>query len=118
MLDADVIKPSISERASVPVLVHKRDGGVRWCIDYSMLNSRSVKDVFPLPLVEECLDTLARNIWYPKLDANSAYWHVKIREEDGGKTAFITEDGLFEFPCMAFGLCNPRLHMQESLIWF
>jgi RNA:NAD 2'-phosphotransferase (TPT1/KptA family) len=106
MLDAGVIRPSISEWASAPVLVRKRDGGVRWCIDYRELNSRSVKDVFPLPLVEECLDTLAGNIWYSKLDANSAYWQVKIREEDRGKTAFITKYGLFEFARMAFGLCN------------
>lgn len=106
MLDAGVIKPSISEWASAPVLVRKRDGGVGWCIDYRMLNSRSVKDVFPLPLVEECLDTLAGNNWFSKLDANSAYWQVKIREEDRSKTAFIAKYGLFEFARMAFGLCN------------
>lgn len=58
-VDAGVIKLSISEWASAPVLVRKWDGGVRWCIDIRMLNSRSVKDVFPLPLVQECLDTLA-----------------------------------------------------------
>lgn len=70
MLDAGVIKPFISEWASAPVstckYVGKRDGGVRWCIDYRMLNSRSVKDVFPLPLIEGCLDTLAGNIWNSK----------------------------------------------------
>lgn len=71
-----------------------------------MLNSRSVNNEFPLPLVEECLDTLAGNIWYSKLDANSAYWQVKIREEDRGKAFFITKYGLFEFSRMIFGLCN------------
>lgn len=81
-----------------------------------MLNSRSVKDVFPLPMVEECLDTLAGNIWYSKLDANSAYWQIKIREEDRGETAFLTKYGLFEFARMAFELCNSPLHMQGSLI--
>ena len=60
--------------------------------------------MFPLPLVEECLDTLAGNIWYSKLDANSAYWQVKIKPEDRTKTAFITKYGLFEFARMAFGL--------------
>lgn len=74
IIEAGVIKPSISEKASASALVRKRDGGVRWCINYRLLNSRSVKNVFPLPLVEECLDTLAGNIWYSKLDANSAYW--------------------------------------------
>ena len=66
----------------------------------------TIKDVFPLPLVDECLDTLAGNVWYSKLDANSAYWQVKIKPEDCSKTAFITKYGLFEFARMAFGLCN------------
>jgi hypothetical protein len=48
----------------------------------------TIKDVFPLPLVDECLDTLAGNVWYSKLDANSAYWQVKIKPEDCSKTAF------------------------------
>ncbi|XP_033750574.1 uncharacterized protein LOC117334856 [Pecten maximus] len=60
MLRADVIKPSMSEWASSPVLVRKRDGSVRWCIDYRALNNVTKKDVFPLPLVEECIDTLSR----------------------------------------------------------
>ena len=62
MLDAGVIQPSISEWASAPVLIRKRDGGVRWCIDYRALNSVTVKYAFPLPLIEECLDTLDGNI--------------------------------------------------------
>ena len=85
MLDAGVIQPSISERASAPVLIRKRDGGVRWCIDYRALNLVAVKYVFPLPLIEECLDTLAGNIWYSKFDANSSYWQVGIKPEDRKK---------------------------------
>jgi hypothetical protein len=54
-------------------------------------NPKTIKDVFPLPLVDECLDTLAGNVWYSKLDANSAYWQVKIKPEDCSKTAFITK---------------------------
>ena len=106
MLDAGVIQPSISEWASAPVLIRKRDGGVRWCIDYRALNTVTVKDVFPLPLIEECLYTLAGNIWYSKLDANSAYWQVGIKPEDRKKTAFTTKFGLFECVKMSFGLCN------------
>lgn len=106
MLDSGVIKPCVSEWASAPVLVRKINGGVRWCIDYRRVNDVTTKDIFPLPLVEECLDTLAGNIWYSKLDANSAYWQVKIREQDGGKTAFITKHGLLELARVAFGLCN------------
>ena len=106
MLKAGVIQPSISEWASAPVLVRKRDGTVRWCVDYRALNSVTVKDVFPLPLVDDCLDTLAGNQWFSKLDANSAYWQIKINEADRKKTAFITKYGLFEHIRMGFGLCN------------
>ena len=106
MLGAGVIQPSVSEWASAPVLIRKRCGSVLWCVDYRALNALTTKDVFPLPLVDECLDTLAGNVWYSKLDANSAYWQVKIKPEDRSKTAFITKYGLFEFARMAFGLCN------------
>ena len=106
MLKAGVIEPSTSEWASAPVLVRKRDGSVRWCVDYRALNNITVKDVFPLPLVEECMDTLAGNKWFSKLDANSAYWQIKIEPEDQCKTAFLTKYGLYSFVRMPFGLCN------------
>ena len=105
ILGAGVIQPSVSEWASAPVLIRKRCGSVRWCVDCRALNALTTNDVFPLPLVEECIDPLAGNIWYSKLDANSAYWQVKI-QPDRPKTAFITKYGLFEFARMAFGLCN------------
>lgn len=91
MLGAWVIQPSVSEWASAPVLIRERCGSVRWCVDYRALNALTTKNVFHLPLVEECLDTLAGNIWYSKLDANSADWQVKIKPEDRPKTAFITK---------------------------
>lgn len=106
MLEAGVIQESVSEWASAPVLIRKRDGSVRWCIDYRALNNVTVKDVFPLPLVDDCLDTLAGSVWFSKLDANSAYWQVRIKAEDRKKTAFITKYGLFEHVKMGFGLCN------------
>ena len=106
MLEAGVIQPSVSEWASPPVLVRKRDGGVRWCVDYRALNSHTTKDVYPLPLIEECLDTLSGHTWFSKLDANSAYWQVHIKPEHQRKTAFTTKYGLFEFNRMPFGLCN------------
>jgi predicted aspartyl protease len=106
MLKAGVIQESTSNWASAPVLIKKRDGSVRWCIDYRALNDVTVKDVFPLPLIDDCLDTVSGSIWFSKLDANSAYWQVKIREEDRPKTAFITRYGLFEHVRMGFGLCG------------
>ena len=96
MLVADVIQPSISEWASTPVLIRKKDGQVRWCLDYRRLNNVTRKDVFRLPLIHECLDTLSGNVWFSKLDANSAFHQIKIRAEDQRKTAFITRYGLYK----------------------
>lgn len=106
MLAAGVIQPSTSDWAAAPVLIRKKDGSVRWCVDYRALNKVTVKDTYPLPLIEECLDTLAGNLWFSKLDANAAYWQIKVNPEDRKKTAFITKYGLFEFTRMGFGLCN------------
>ena len=106
MLKAGVIQPSSSEWAAPPVLVRKKDGNVRWCIDYRRLNKVTKKDVFPLPLIEDCMDALQGNEWFSKLDANSAYWQIPLESSAREKTAFITKDGLFEFVRMPFGLCN------------
>jgi hypothetical protein len=117
MLSAGVIRQSVSEWSSAPVLIRKRCGSVRWCVDYRALNALTIKDVFPLPLVDECLDTLAGNVWYSKLDANSAYWQVKIKPEDCSKTACITKYGLFEFARMALGYVTHQPLIRESSTW-
>ena len=98
MLHAGVVEPSVSVWASPSVLVRKRD--------YRALNVVTTKDVYPLPLISECIDTLADITWFSKLDANSAYWEVTIAEEDRHKTAFLTKYGLYQNRKLAFGLCN------------
>ena len=70
MLKAEVIQPSTSDWSSAPVLVRKKDQSVRWCVDWRKLNELTVKDVYPLLLVEECMDMLANQKWFSKLDAN------------------------------------------------
>lgn len=70
------------------------------------MNKVTKKDVFPLPLIEDCMDALSGNVWFSKLDANSAYWQIPLEPGDREKTAFITRDGLFEFVRMPFGLCH------------
>ena len=79
------------------------------------MNSVTRKDVYPLPNIEECLDTLAGNIWFSKLDANSAYWQIRVDKEDQGKTAFITRYGLYEFERMGFGLCNAPATFSRAM---
>ena len=106
MLQAGVIEPSISECASPPVLIRKSDGKVRYAIDYRKLNSVTKKDVYPLPLIEDCLDTLSGNERFSKLDPNNAYYQMPVKSEHRPKTAFITKYGLFHFTRMSFGLCK------------
>ena len=82
-----VLSSLYPEWASAPVLIRKKDGQIRWCLDYQRLNNVIRKDVFPLPLIDECLDTLSGNVWFSKLDANSAFHQIKIRPENKRKTA-------------------------------
>jgi hypothetical protein len=106
MLSTGVIQPSTSEWASAPVLVRKKDGSLRYCIDYRSLNRRTIKDAYPLPLIEECLDMLNGSQFFTCLDMASGYWQISVKPEDRPKTAFVTKHGLFEHVRMGFGLCN------------
>ena len=115
MLRNGVIQPSMSEWASPPVLFRKKDGGVRWCIDYRGLNNVTVKDAFPLPRIEECLDTLSETKFMTTLDLASGYWQLEIDEADRYKTAFITRYGLFEHIRMGFGLCNAPATFSRAM---
>ena len=118
MLSAEVVQPSMSPWASALVLIRKRDGSVRWCIDYCKQNNVTKKDVYPLPCIEECLDTLAENTWFSKLDANSAYWQVNLRKEDREKTALIHHQIWAKWVVrMGFGLIHLiHLELLNSII--
>lgn len=74
MLHAGVIQPSSSDWASASVLVRKKDGSMRWCIDYRALNEKTVKDCYPLPIIEDCLDKLQGTKYYATLDMASGYY--------------------------------------------
>ena len=115
MLDAKVIEPSQSEWASPPVLVRKKDGSWRYCIDFRGLNAVTTLDAYPLPLIEECIDSLADMQWFSTLDMNSGYWQIPVAEQDKEKTAFITKYGLFHFLRMPFGLSNAPATFQRTM---
>ena len=115
MLDAHVIKPSSSEWASAPVLVRKKDGEVRHTIYYRQVNVKTIKDAFPLPLIEECVDNLADNLWFHTLDLASGYWQIMVDERDSHETAFLTKYGLFDHVRMAQGLCNAPATFQRVM---
>ena len=115
MLESKIIQPSMSDWAAPPVLVRKKNGGVRWCIDYRALNNVTVKDAFPLPRIEECLDKFSMATYMSTLVLASGYWQLEVAEEDRHKTAFITRHGLFEHIRMGFGLCNAPATLTRAM---
>ena len=107
MLEKGVIVPSKSPFSSPIVIVPKKDGTNRMCIDYRKLNEITVKDAFPLPRIGQTFDALQGAGFFSSLDLASGYWQVPVAREDRHKTAFCTPDGgLFEFVKMQFGLTN------------
>ena len=113
MLQQGVIEPSSSPWASPVVLVRKKDGSVRFCIDYRKLNQVTRKDADPLPRIDMTLDTLHGSKWFTTLDLLSGYWQVEMEGADKEKTAFCTTEGLFQFRVMPFGLCNAPASFQR-----
>ena len=106
MLKAGIIEPSESPWASPIVLVRKKDGSTRFCIDYRKLNDVTKKDAYPLPHIEDALSTLAGSKYFCTLDLASGYWQVELSDDAKPKTAFCTRQGLFQFNVLPFGLSN------------
>ena len=102
MLTGGQIEASDSPWLSPVVLVTKKDGGTRFCVNYRQLNDATTKDAYPLPRI----DMLAGKQWFSTLDLASGYWQVSLSQEARVKTALATHSVLFQFRVMPFGLCN------------
>jgi len=104
LLEQEIIRPSESEYASPIVLVRKKTGDLRLCVDYRELNKLLIRDHYPLPNVEDLIDSLHGKKYFTRIDLRNGFYHIKLSEESVKYTAFTTPFGQFEFLRMPFGL--------------
>ena len=114
-LQSGVIEPSHGEWSSPIVVVKKKDGNIRMCVDFRRLNSVTPADAYPMPRADELIDRIGKAKYITTLDLSKGYWQVPMKEEDKVKTAFTTPSGLFQFTVMPFGLSGAPATFQRMM---
>ena len=97
------------------VIVRKRDGKIRLCVDYQELNSKTLKNVFPLPKIKEASKSLKGAQYFICLDLTQGFLQIGVHKDDQEKTAFRALGGLYEFKCLLFGLCNSTVIFSQFM---
>ena len=113
MLESGAIRPSLIAWCNAMVLVWKKDGGLHFCITFCHLNAHMKKDSYPLPGIQEALESLVGTRHFSCLDLKSGFWQIKMEEASKQYTAFTVGNlGFFECNQMPFGLCNALATFQ------
>ena len=115
LIEAGHIRASSSPWGSPVLFVRKKDGSLRMCIDYRMLNKVTERNNYPLLRIEEMFDALQGAKYFTTLDLNMAYHQIRVTEQDIPKTAFSCSEGYFEFIVMTFGLTNAPASFQSIM---
>ncbi|KAL0878503.1 hypothetical protein ABMA27_003597 [Loxostege sticticalis] len=115
LIENNIVRESKSPYSSPVILVKKKNGDDRMCIDYRELNANTIRDHYPLPLISDQIDQLEGGKYYSSLDMASGFHQIPISEDSIEKTAFITPDGLYEYLTMPFGLCNAPSVYQRCI---
>ena len=110
-----VIEPAQAAWASPVVVGTKADGSPLFCVDYRKLNECIIQDSYPIPLIDDCIDSLGNAKVFTILDCNSGYWQIPVAVDDQDKTTFATHVGTWRFIRMTFGLTNAPTTFQRAL---